>query len=49
MMSYYKRLLGQGRTGSPSVDEANEDFARMLDARYPAIRHLGDHGRRYHR
>ena len=49
MMSYYKRLMGQGRAGSPSLHEANEDFARMLDTRYPALRSLGDPGRRYHR
>ena len=50
MMSYYKRLLGesQNRQGGPSINEANDDFARMLDQRYGVFRPLSDHrGRQY--
>jgi len=36
MMGYYERLLrhNRGRGGDPTLREANEDFVRMLDARY---------------
>ena len=35
-MGYYERLirLNQGRSGEPTAREANEDYVRMLDARY---------------
>ncbi len=48
-MSYYKRLLSLGRNGGgPSYREANDDYARMLDARYTLFRPLADHRvRRY--
>lgn len=48
-MNYYKRLLGQARDGAPSFREANDDYARMLDARYAIFRPLGDHRGRHHR
>jgi len=47
-MSYYKRLLGQARSGAPTHREANQDFIRMLEARDSLIR-TADHGARYHR
>jgi hypothetical protein len=51
MTSYYKRLLGQSqeRSGGPSLREANDDFARMLNQRYslfgPLIDQRGRHQR----
>ncbi len=50
-MSYYKRLLGQGqdRQGGPSIREANDDFARMLDQRYTLFGPLNDHRGRHYR
>lgn len=50
VMSYYKRLLGETpeRAGGPSVREANDDFARMLNQRYSLFGPLNDHrGRTY--
>lgn len=50
MMSYYKRLLGEGhgREGGPSLREANQDFVRMLDSQYGSLMPLSDHRvRRY--
>jgi hypothetical protein len=51
MMSYYKRLLGQSndRTGGPSLREANDDFARMLNQRYSLFGPLTDQRGRHHR
>lgn len=50
-MSYYKRLLGQARNpqGGPSISEANDDFARMLNQRYGIYGPLGDRGGRHYR
>lgn len=51
MMSYYKRLLGQShdRAGSPSLSEANDDFARMLNQRYTMFGPLSEPRGRNHR
>lgn len=51
MTSYYKRLLGQSqdRTGGPSLSEANDDFARMLNQRYSLLGSLTDQRGRHHR
>ena len=51
MTSYYKRLLGQSqdRTGGPSLSEANDDFARMLNQRYSLLGSLTDQRGRHYR
>lgn len=42
MMDYYRRLIGQGRDGGPSFQEANDDFARMIDAQYRVLGPISD-------
>ena len=37
MREYYRRIVGGGRRGDPTIDEARADYRRALDAQVSAL------------